>query len=62
MNKSLKTSESISFTIGKAVKKLRLVSTLNGKQHRVTYKPGGIFTTDLLPGEGKLYAIEGGVY
>ncbi|MGE9314564.1 hypothetical protein ACLOAU_23105 [Niabella sp. CJ426] len=62
VNKSLKTSESILFTIGNSVKKLRYVSTLDGKQHRVFYKPGKAFTADLLPGEGKLYAIEGGTY
>ncbi len=59
VNKSLKTSESISFEISKGVKKLHYVSARNGKQQKVAYKPGKVFTTDLLPGEGKLYAIEG---
>ena len=62
VNKSLKSSESIAFRISDSVKKLNYISNGDGKQHRVSYKPGRIFTADLLPGEGKLYEIQGGSY
>lgn len=59
VNKSLKSRETLSFTLSRNIKKLHYVSVQDGRQHRLRYKKGKGFTDVFLPGEGKLYALKG---
>ncbi|MBZ4190528.1 hypothetical protein [Niabella beijingensis] len=60
VNKSLVSRDTLAFVIDKKIKKIRCLSAQDGKQHRVHYKAGsGRFEEVFLPGEGRLYAVEG---
>lgn len=59
VNKGLRNAATILFDIDKKVKQLRYISVKDGGQHQTNYKAGKPFTDLFLPGEGKLYAIEG---